>query len=96
MRRREDSYAEKALIEEQKARDAEDDAGWSCACLAAAQFWERAAELEAPGELRTEYERNAARDRWLAEGGRAGVAGLAVDPNGPDSKSTHRNLRALN
>ncbi len=62
-------HVTKAQAAEQKAKDAGDDNARSRAYLEAARLWDRAAEREKPGKQRTEYERNAARDRELAEGG---------------------------
>lgn len=59
----------KAQTAEQKAQDATDDRSRALAYREAGHQWERAAERESPGKRRTEYERNAARARSLADGG---------------------------
>lgn len=61
-------HVPKAQAAEQKARDAPDDAARARALRDAAHQWDRAAERQAPGKRRTEYERNAARARAQAEG----------------------------
>ena len=61
-------YVPKAQAAEQKALDAQDDEARSRAYRDAAHQWDRAAEREKPGKHRTEYEKNAARNRDLADG----------------------------
>ena len=61
-------YVPKAQAAEQKATDAPDDAARTRALRDAAHQWDRAAERESPGKSRSEYERNAARNRSLADG----------------------------
>jgi len=58
----------KAQAAEQKATDAPDDASRVRAYREAAHQWVRASERERPSKLRDEYERNAARNRRLADG----------------------------
>ncbi len=65
----------KARAAEQKAADARDDAARAMAYRDAAHQWDRAAEREKPGKQRDECEREAARNRALAEG----------EPTGEDS-----------
>ena len=67
----------KAQAAEQKANDAPDDASRARALREAAHLWDRAAEREPPGKLRSEYERNAARNRELAD---CGLPAVAIDP----------------
>lgn len=67
-------HVTKAQGAEQKAQDAPDDAARARALREAAHQWDRAAEREAPGKRRQEYERNAARNRELAEGTAPGDA----------------------
>jgi hypothetical protein len=62
-------HVPRAQAAEQKARDASDDASCARAYREAAHQWDRAAAREAPGKRRLEYERNAARNRELADGG---------------------------
>ncbi|MCC6558737.1 MAG: hypothetical protein IT372_37870 [Polyangiaceae bacterium] len=64
-------HVPRAQAAEQKALDAPDDASRARAYREAAHQWDRAAEREAPGKRRLEYERNAARNRELADGGGA-------------------------
>ena len=59
-------YVPKAQVAEQKAQEATDDRARSVAHNEAAREWDRAAEREKPGKLRTEYEANAVRNRELA------------------------------
>jgi hypothetical protein len=61
-------HVPKAQAAEQKAADAPDDAARARAYREAAHQWDRAAEREAPGKRRAEYERNAERNRALADG----------------------------
>lgn len=61
-------HVPKAQAAEQKAADAPDDAARARAQREAAHQWERAAEREAPGKRRSEYEQNAQRNRDLADG----------------------------
>jgi hypothetical protein len=61
-------HVPKAQAAEQKAQDAPDDAARARALREAAHQWDRAAEREAPGKRRQEYEGHAARNRELAEG----------------------------
>lgn len=58
----------KAQAAEQKAADAADDSARARAYRDAAHQWDRAAERETPGKRRAEYERNAVRNRQLADG----------------------------
>jgi hypothetical protein len=62
-------HVPRAQAAEQKALDASDDASRARAHREAAHQWDRAAEREAPGKRRLEYERNAARNREIADGG---------------------------
>ena len=62
-------HVPKAQAAEQKALDAPDPSARARAYRDAAHQWDRAAERETPGKRRDEYERNAARDRQLADGG---------------------------
>jgi hypothetical protein len=71
----------KAQAAEQKANDAPDDASRTRALREAAHQWDRAAEREAPGKLRVEYERNAMRNRDLADGAPPEGDGAAIDPS---------------
>ena len=84
-------YVSKAQAAEQKAIDAPDDATRIRAYRDAAHQWDRAAERESPGKHRAEYERNAVRNRDLADGvavadvttpddDAEGDAGSSVDP----------------
>jgi len=59
-------YVPKAELAEQKAQEATDERTRSRAYSDAAHEWDRAAEREKPGKLRSEYEANAARNRGLA------------------------------
>jgi hypothetical protein len=59
-------YVPKAQVAEQKAQDATDDRARSLAYSEAAREWDRAAEREKPGKLRSEYEANAIRTRDLS------------------------------
>lgn len=61
-------YVPKAQAAEQKAADAPDDDTRARAHRDAAHQWDRAAEREKPGKMRTEYEKNAVRNRELADG----------------------------
>ena len=61
-------HVPKAQAAEQKAADASDDAARIRALREAAHQWDRAAEREAPGKRRLEYEGHAARARAQAEG----------------------------
>lgn len=61
-------YVPKAQAAEQKALDAQDDDARSRAYRDAAHQWDRAAEREKPGKRREEYEKNAIRNRELADG----------------------------
>lgn len=61
-------HVPKAQAAEQKAADAPDDAARIRAHREAAHQWDRAAEREAPGKRRAEYEQNAIRNRDLADG----------------------------
>ncbi len=60
-------YVPKAEAAELKATEATDDRARAVAYLEAAREWERAAEREKPGKARTEYEKNAKRNRDLSE-----------------------------
>lgn len=62
-------HVPKAQAAEQKALDATDDHSRALAYREAGHLWDRAAERESPGKRRSEYERNAARARALADGG---------------------------
>ncbi len=62
-------HVAKALAAVQKAEAAPDQNARARAYHEAARLWDRAAERERPGKLRTEYEQNALRDRQLAEAG---------------------------
>ena len=59
-------YVPKAQAAELKAQEATDDRARTVAYNEAAREWDRAAEREKPGKLRTEYEANAVRNRELA------------------------------
>jgi hypothetical protein len=75
-------HVPKAQAAEQKALDAPDDHARASAYRDAGRLWDRAAERESPGKRRSEYERNAARARTLADGGEVdedGAAEGAVD-----------------
>lgn len=61
-------YVTKAQAAEQKANDAPDESARTRAYRDAAHQWDRATEREPPGKQRAEYERNAARNRELADG----------------------------
>jgi hypothetical protein len=61
-------YVAKAEAAEQRALDAKDDVARTMAQRDAAHQWDRAAERELPGKKRSEYERNAQRNRDLADG----------------------------
>lgn len=61
-------YVAKAQAAEQKAADARDDAARISAHRDAAHQWDRAAEREKPGKQRDAYEREAAKNRNLADG----------------------------
>jgi hypothetical protein len=80
-------YVSKAQAAEQKAIDAPDDATRIRAYRDAAHQWDRAAERESPGKHRTEYERNAARNRDLADGSAASDAAAPDDAEGDDGSS---------
>ena len=58
----------KATAAEQKAVDAADPGSRERAYRDAARQWDRAAEREVPGPKRAEYERNATKNRELADG----------------------------
>ena len=60
-------HVAKAIAAEQKATEATDDASRTRALRDAAHQWDRAAERETNGPRRTEYERNAARNREIAD-----------------------------
>jgi hypothetical protein len=62
-------HIEKAQAAEQKARDAGDEGARERAWREAAHLWERAAKQEKDGKRRSEYERNAAKARAIADGG---------------------------
>jgi hypothetical protein len=87
-------HVPKAQAAEQKALDAPDAPARARAYREAAHQWDRAAEREAPGKRRDEYQGNAARDRELAEGKQpddalepgedpegSGEAGPPIDPS---------------
>jgi hypothetical protein len=61
-------HVAKAKAAEQKADDARDEAARITAYRDAAHQWDRAAERERPGKQREEYEREAIRNRSLADG----------------------------
>lgn len=61
-------FVTKAQASEQKAEEASDDASRARAYRDAAHQWDRAAAKETPGKQRNEYERNAVRNRSLADG----------------------------
>lgn len=61
-------HVAKALVAEQRAKDAGDEHAAARAWLDAARLWDRAAEREKPGRQRTEYEEHAVRARELADG----------------------------
>jgi hypothetical protein len=61
-------YIAKAQAAEQKAVDATDDAARVRAYRDAAHEWSRAAKRERPGKQRDELERNAEKNRALADG----------------------------
>ncbi len=61
-------FVTKAQASEQKAGEASDDASRARAYRDAAHQWDRAAARETPGKARSEYERNAVRNRALADG----------------------------
>jgi hypothetical protein len=61
-------YIAKAQAAEQKAVDAPDDAARTRAYREAAHEWDRAADRERPGKQRDELQRNATRNRALADG----------------------------
>lgn len=87
----------KAQTAEQKACDASDDAARTRAYREAAHQWDRAAEREAPGKRRLEYERNAALNRERAEGGHpADTLELNDDPEDPGSAGPPLNPKLLN
>ncbi len=72
-------HVPKARAAEQKAAEAADDAARVRALREAAHLWDRAAERESPGKLKTEYERQAAENRRLADADASG----GVDADGP-------------
>lgn len=77
-------HVPKAQAAEQKAQDAPDDAARARAFREAAHQWDRAAEREAPGKRRQEYEGHAARTRELAEGAAPeGTEGDGAEPADP-------------
>lgn len=84
-------HVAKAQAAEQKAADADDDAARARAYRDAAHQWERAAERETPGKRRTEYERNAARNRQLADGD-----GPPPDEDGDDGGPPATDPKLLN
>jgi hypothetical protein len=86
-------HVPKAQAAEQKAQDAPDALSRARAYRDAAHQWDRAAEREAPGKRRLEYERNAARDGELAEGGEAGPDD---DPEGSGDAGPPLDPRLLN
>jgi hypothetical protein len=61
-------HAAKASLAEQKAIDAEDAIARARAYREAAHLWDRAADREKPGKMRDQYERNANKNRALADG----------------------------
>ena len=74
-------YVTKAQAAEQKAASAPDEASRVRALRDAAHQWERAAEREKPGKQRTEYERNAERNRAVADGESVSEDDAATAPN---------------
>jgi len=60
-------HVPKAQAAEQKAEEASDELARARAYFEAAHAWDRAAEREKPGKLRSEYEAHAIRTRELAE-----------------------------
>ena len=56
-------YVSKAQAAEQKAQEATDEPARARAYREAAHEWDRAAEREKPGKLRSEYEAHAVRNR---------------------------------
>ncbi|NUP06179.1 MAG: hypothetical protein HOW73_08985 [Polyangiaceae bacterium] len=79
-------YVSKAEAAEQKAADATDDASRVRAYREAAREWDRAAEREKPGKQRDQYERNAVRNRVLADGDQQidepeEASDLVIDPS---------------
>jgi hypothetical protein len=79
-------YVSKAQAAEQKAAEAPDDAARTRAHREAAHEWDRARERESPGKRRQEYERNAARNRELADDG---APATAADPGEDDESKGH-------
>ena len=71
-------HVPKAQACEQKAADASDTSARVNAHREAARLWERAAEREKPGKHRDEYQKNAERNRELADAG--GVDGVGGAP----------------
>ena len=81
-------YVPRAQAAEQKAADAADDGARARALREAAHQWDRAAEREAPGKRRVEYEQNAQRNRDEAENkahapGAGAPGGSAPPPTDP-------------
>lgn len=70
-------YVAKAEAAEQRALDSKDELARAMAQRDAAHQWDRAAEREQPGKRRSEYEKNAQRNRDLADGD--GVASMDVE-----------------
>ncbi len=60
-------YVPKAQAAEQKAEEAPDELARARLYREAAHEWDRAAEREKPGKLRSEYEQHAVRTRELAD-----------------------------
>lgn len=79
-------YVPKAQTAELKAQEAGDDGARSLAYRDAAHQWDRAAAREKPGKLRDEYERNAARNRALADGEGVGEEAEAATPPPPPAR----------
>ena len=65
-------YVPKAQVAEQKAIDAADEGARARHYHEAAHEWDRAAEREKPGKLRSEYQAHAKRTRELADNPDAG------------------------
>jgi hypothetical protein len=85
-------YAAKAELAEQKAVDARDEDSRVRARRDAAHQWDRAAEREKPGKRREEYERNAQRNRDLADGAPETDDGGAKETRGAIPRPIDREL----
>jgi hypothetical protein len=88
-------YVAKAQAAEQKAADAPDKIARTRAYRDAAHQWDRAAERENPGKHRDEYERNAARNRDLADGAEPADA-TAPDADADEQPGSPLDLKRLN